>query len=302
MSIKQSFNFVKSAFRHPCAVGGPQVVITTALQAAVPVLFSLNQFSCLDILKTRAGISWKCGRSLKGIIKSAHNPKVVNNGHFLYQLGAAQGERLLWWWFVADLAAGFVADWTSMMYQESGCEAPGSTHFDVPVYTEFLFPQNHGDPNASPPLTRDAHIGNHRDGQCAQVEGDTILVPGGCTATISYDVEWKPFRDDPNNNGPVKSWLEDQHGKQYMPIVTDPKKWKPGEANAFSAVTHLDSFFADRHEYKIKWEVQRGLMGAGVGHCRVTTTGRAVTVFPVSCKPKPVSVPNWVPGFTNPAY
>jgi hypothetical protein len=118
--VLSNLNYIKEVSVYPCATPGPIIAITTALEAAAPVLVELASFSCIDIYKTRLGISWRCGKQLKAIIKAAHGAKVIDNVHFIYQF-AAPVERILWYWFVAELTTNFLAKWTSLVYQQQGC-------------------------------------------------------------------------------------------------------------------------------------------------------------------------------------
>jgi hypothetical protein len=113
----------------PCALPGPLIFIETALRAAVGTLYEALSFSCRDILKTRAGISWKCGRILKAIIKQAHPGELVDDFHQLYRF-LSPIDRLLWYFFLAELLSRFVASWTSMLYVAQQCKAPDNQSAD----------------------------------------------------------------------------------------------------------------------------------------------------------------------------
>jgi hypothetical protein len=113
----------------PCALPGPLIFIETALRAAVGTLYEALSFSCRDILKTRAGISWKCGRILKAIIKQAHPGELVDDFHQLYRF-LSPIDRLLWYFFIAELISRFVASWTSMLYVAQQCNAPDNKSAD----------------------------------------------------------------------------------------------------------------------------------------------------------------------------
>src|SRR6266446_3856123 len=125
MSGLRNLNYMKQMAYHPCQPSGDALLyIETGLQALLPLLFAFNTFSCLDIIKARAGISWKCGRTIKGIMGQGIKPKTYDGIHFLYSLGPNIVERLLWYMFVAELASDFVVNWTSLIYAGLGCTGP----------------------------------------------------------------------------------------------------------------------------------------------------------------------------------
>lgn len=122
MGTLNNLNYIKSTMYFPCAQPGPLLMIETAVQAGIPTLLELGSWSCRDIMKLRAGISYRCGRSLKAAIKAAHGAAFVDKLHKFYGfIGPA--DRALWYWFVADLSTSFVAHWQSLVYQSQGCGA-----------------------------------------------------------------------------------------------------------------------------------------------------------------------------------
>lgn len=124
MGFANNINYIEAMSVYPCALPGPLVLIKTAFEAFTPILMELESFSCIDILKLRAGISYRCGKTLKAAIKKAHGPKVIDRVHFLYQF-AAPVERLLWRFFIADLASSYFAHWTSLIYEVQNCQHGG---------------------------------------------------------------------------------------------------------------------------------------------------------------------------------
>jgi len=83
----------------------------------------LFSFSCRDIIKLRAGRSYRCGRALRGIIRAAHKTEVFDKFTHIYNLFEPL-DRLLWYFFIAELTSNFLARWLTLIYRAQHC-APG---------------------------------------------------------------------------------------------------------------------------------------------------------------------------------
>lgn len=185
-TLLDDINFLVDLNQYSCTPSGdPFVVITTAFAAGIPTLYAFNQFSCLDIVALRAGITWKCGKKLKPIARQGIPPWAGAATDFLYRLGPAQVRLVLWYYFVASEATHFLARWTSMLYVQQACQAPPEGACSVPaVISPFgvLFPGNSVIMTALHPCST----------SCGQCSGRSITAFPGCQVTIIPMITWVP--------------------------------------------------------------------------------------------------------------
>lgn len=113
-------NYINKILTYPCALPGPVVWAETGLEAALPELFQLASFSCLDIVKARAGISWKCGRTIKAVAEQTVDPEVFGATRFLYKF-LAPIEEALWYFFLVEQTLSFVQNWQTLIMRAEGC-------------------------------------------------------------------------------------------------------------------------------------------------------------------------------------
>jgi hypothetical protein len=194
-TILDDVNFLTALNQYSCTPSGdPFVVIKTAFAAGVPTLYAFNQFSCLDIVALRAGITWKCGKKLKPIARQGIPPWAGAATDFLYRLGPAQLRLGLWYYFVASEVTHFLARWTSMLYVQQGCTAPPDGACSVPASIGafgVLFPLGSNYVTAL----------NACHTSCGTCSGRDISVFAGCQVTIIPMVSWKPaLPDEPPSN------------------------------------------------------------------------------------------------------
>lgn len=197
MGTMANLNYIKNISAWPCALPSPWVLIETAFEAGFPVLLEALTFSCNDILKLRAGISYRCGRQLKSIIKAAHGPQIVDATHFLYQLGPAQVETALYFFFIVDLGVKFLADWTSLIYQVQGC---------VPSNEVCNINANQcagaGAPGVDVGVQYNWSIAS---GQCIQPVFLGFRVPSNWSWSLGYSFEWEASL--PGHKASVTTWI-----------------------------------------------------------------------------------------------
>jgi hypothetical protein len=275
MGIGQNLNYIKNVFKHPCGTPNPSVLIETAFEAGVPALLNLVLFGCGDILKMKAGVSPWHTRALKGFIKGATDGKQLGLTRFLYATGYGQIEAALWWWLVADTATGFVADWMSLVYQEQGCDLPGSGHFSAGLTSNFQ------DPGGPYPININgiSHI------SCLSVSLHSIVIPYGCSATISWDTEFTPFLGLPQNRGTVTTWLERSDGVKFSEQPGyDPKNTGTQVTGGGAHLTSLQPGLDQ--SYTLSWRSDGGVMGCTRGNISISSYGRKMQLLPAGCKPK----------------
>jgi hypothetical protein len=278
-------NHIAQHMRHPChittgGVGTVNVIIETAVAAGIPALIAASAFSCMDIIKTRAGISWKCGRALKAVIDQAHGPKVTNAGKFAYEItGGALLERALWYYFIAELVTEFAANWTSLMYSVEGCGgAPSGT------VSATAGPWDYGGGGSDERVLFGA-AGN----ECCGVGGTTILILPGCNGNVSFS----------NSCGTCVNGLE-QCSLQTSVIDTggitynSSNNYGPGgspENNGTITMAQNLNGGAFGKEYAVKVVTDGDLSKCTQlknGQLTISTQGHAIKPIPVGCTPKSV--------------
>jgi hypothetical protein len=273
MSALTNLNYMKQILRHPCALPDPIIAVKTAFEAALPLLFVVTTFSCTDYVKAHAGISWKCGRKMKALAKATLGPKYVGHAAFWYQAsGAALAEQALWFWFLAELGTGFVADWTTLIYQEQKCDLDNSGYIHTSLAIGF----------AGPGEIREVPPGGLDTTHCARFNGHGVFVEPGCSATISFAIEWESFRPDLFGYGSVRTWLEDDRGHKYGMEDSQPNQ-SPSKNVSFGGINSHPGKPVIGTFYRVMSEVLSGVMGVHNGDIHVTTQGRPMPLIPAGC-------------------
>lgn len=280
MSITGNLNYIKRIMRHPCATPDVMTVVETGLGAGALALLHLTMLGCNDILKARAGRSPWHFRKMSGLIKGAGGPVGRGVNRWLFATPYNQIEAVLWHMMVMEATTGFFADWASMMYQETRCGQPGAGHIHAPLAALYLDAGDEGT----------VLINNVEDKPCVRVGGNTVTIKAGCTGSISFHVDWKPFRDDPANSGSVQTYLREVGGGLMDESASVPSG--PGGAQSSITMTTQRSRAAglDR-TFELKYFVVQGLMGGVGGRLDVSAYGRPIPLIPAGCKPQPASMP-----------
>lgn len=141
--IIDRLNYVIESWDNPCDVPWA-VYIETLTPATVGLFISLICFDLGDVARFvfrpvkvrsgrhgRRGRKGQHGRKPKGIaaklasklppfasLQQRHVTQGVRN---LWMIDGV-GQRLLWWWLLADLASGFLYNWTSLIYKTERCQ------------------------------------------------------------------------------------------------------------------------------------------------------------------------------------
>jgi len=146
--IIERANYIVRSFNNPC--NAPWAVyVETALPAFLEVWIALICFDLLDVIRwisKPAGL--RSGRHLRRRRKGDKRRRKVGLGNRLArkipalnrlsQRKVSQGvknlwiidgigQRLLWWWLVADVATAFLYNWTSLIRKTEFCQAAESS-------------------------------------------------------------------------------------------------------------------------------------------------------------------------------
>jgi len=280
VSAVGDINFVKKLFVHPCATPSVSIMVETGLVAGAIAFNELATLGCLDIMTAKLGKPHVHHRGLKGILSGAMlGNKLTGTQQNAYMPVGMMRAPLFWVW-IAGVGTSFAANWASMAYQMAGCAQPGAGYFTAPLSSLFIGP---GQPGT---VLIDA-LG---DLSCVVVGGNKFVIPGGCTATITYWCQWVPFLGLPENVGPVKTYIRERTGRVFGESLTETD---PAQNASFSGsgAGNLTSSVGDSREYEIRFEVERGLMGCVGGALEISAYGRSISLIPSGCKPKAADWP-----------
>ncbi len=158
-------NYVVETWSNPCEAPW-YLYMETAQPAALEALVMLACFDVDDIVRyifrpagLRGGGHLRSGRKGKrgarrprlgerirnkvAPLRAIKNRKVTNGVKTLWVIDGI-GQRLLWWWLVADVASGFAYNWTSLLYKTEECQmsaSPGNIGAETGPMTVGATPQ-----------------------------------------------------------------------------------------------------------------------------------------------------------------
>jgi hypothetical protein len=120
MGVLDNLNYIRKASYYPCNVADPVLIIEAAFRAAGPAIWEAATFSCVDLIRLRAGISPWHTRGLRALIKGINPPAIQDQINGIYKF-IIPAERLLHFMFIADLTTGFLAQWQSQIFKLDAC-------------------------------------------------------------------------------------------------------------------------------------------------------------------------------------
>ena len=137
-------NYVIRSFDNPCDIPWA-LVVETARPAALQAAIAIACFGFTDVVRYvfrpaglrsgrhgRRGRKGRRSRSPLAILSrtvrklpplSALRSRQVSQGVKNLWIFDTAGQRLLWWWLVADVATGFFYNWTTMIQKTEKCQA-----------------------------------------------------------------------------------------------------------------------------------------------------------------------------------
>jgi len=217
MSALKNLGYIKEAMFFPCAEPSPTLVIEAAAAAGLVTLWSAATFSCLDIVKLRAGISPWHARGLKALVNGINSPAEQNKINGLYKF-LIPVEQSLFFFFIVDLTIDFFANWQSQIFKLGGCTPHGgecSKSGNNPHATAL--PAPHG---ALLTYTETSSSGN-----CTGQIGNGFFVPPGSFFTAYFSATCEPiFQDQPLGYVNLVL-LKHDFSDFYGPPTTTPAGW-----------------------------------------------------------------------------
>jgi len=120
MSVLENLNFIREATAFPCAFPDPVLIIEAGFTALGPAIWEAATFSCIDLVRLRAGISPWHSRGLKALVNNINPPEIQDKVNRLYKF-IIPVERILHFMWIADLSSNFIANWQSQVFKIGAC-------------------------------------------------------------------------------------------------------------------------------------------------------------------------------------
>jgi len=209
---------------NPCTPT-PEIIVTAAFKNLPMLLWSLYKPDPFDMVTERFGMQHH--RKKKGRFKISDHmlggkiPGVGGVGFATFTLGSL-AERLGWYFLIVDATADFLINWSSTVYEWSGCPIPGTPYAKITgrdvyfLYTEGVYDNVavFENPQYQLPFTATfAHVNSSPGWDCAvssflQWRSDPGTVYGRGVISevklIDYaqneEIFGGPARDDGDNN------------------------------------------------------------------------------------------------------
>lgn len=210
MSLKGDWGYMNKIFRHPCHNGSIAIFASTGIRAAATAAFDFATFGCREPLKFAAGRGQAAdyfgyGNVRKNpmphrrpkVPRALQTPPTVAGGSAAFWYLSARVERGLFYWFLANLAGDFVVNWTTLMYQENGCDGPFAGRCSMKITDQVC-----GD---EPTQMLIVAVND-----CGPILSDirSWQIPSGIQASVSYHFESDPWAPDPGPPGQLQSWIQ----------------------------------------------------------------------------------------------
>lgn len=277
MGLMANANYLKQIMYHPCAAPNPQVIIETAIEAAIPVLIELEEPGCIDYAKAALGISWRCGRAIKALAKKIIPPKVVDAAHAIYE-PFAPVEAALYGFLLADLASEFLVNWTSLMYASQDCNQGNDVYCATTLGAGV-------DILGTPEGAIWTLFGCALPNGCAGAGVGTVTVAPGCSVDVTAHVTTEPCPfPGCSPSGSITLQLRDNRGQV---LGTSNPYTDPGTGKTTSIV-----MANVKTPPQIIGEYTISCFAIGDGHATMTDAGSTVdgsgnpiTLFPLPCNP-----------------
>ncbi len=277
-SIFDNINFVIDALQIPCYVGDPIVVIQTFAAATLPTLIAFNQFSCIDIIAARAGITWKCGKSVKAATRQGIAPWAKSATDFLYRMGPEQVRRVLWYYFIVEQATAFAARWTSLLYTNSACTVPPNGQYIAnATITQFGLIGV----GVDRPILMLSFVGD----QCFRNTGGGYIVHAGCNVGCMTDLPAVPIGPEFKAVN-IRIYIVNSGG-DTVGSTTSTGDESFQSQSAFHWQKEAPGGILSSIEYEIRVTNEGpGVALCDIGHVTFYSSGYKSEIVPTGCVPK----------------
>lgn len=188
MSFGSDIGYFKQVMHHPCKPGGVDVIVESAVQAAVVALITFHSFDCQDIIveriKFQAGIPpGKRGhRKVKPFQTNRTSRAAHNAGVSLFKNVIMPARAIGSGFFIIGIGLHAIRNFTSLLYAASGCDGPGHEYRDMPFGVPFFYL-----PGFPGKMLLNSNVGTG----CVECGFNSIYVAPGCNCTITYECHWE---------------------------------------------------------------------------------------------------------------
>lgn len=170
----------------PCSPD-PLIMVTALWHDLPKLLVTLTKPDTLDLAADRAGIRHK-RRPKKGFnifdaLESTIPMPKGKVGTAVFRLGNL-AERLGFYMLVVDATEQFVVNWTSTVYEWSGCSVPGTPYAQA-AGGEFFYQLDEGINNTITPF------GSWEEHAPFYANNSTLGCPAGYDSTLSAFIRWR---------------------------------------------------------------------------------------------------------------
>lgn len=276
MSVLDNIGYVAKATYYPCVRPNPWLIAEAAGNAIAPVLISAASFSCLDLVRMRAGISPWHSRGLRMLINDAIPPAQKNEVNKIYKF-VIPLEKLLFVWFIADLTTEFTARWQSQIFKLGACGVPSD---NAAASGHPVFWASPGNNKFSTIAVNNFQV----EGQHGYIIPPYLIVPSGYSFTVSWTMEIQPwYPDDP------PTWVD----STIMRISGTPFMYQPMRSEPGWLTGNLSTFYQSPQIPPQNGTTQYVLMASSDKGCRSIGGSFAAQVsstpiynkgvFPVNC-------------------
>lgn len=283
MGIIKNMGFLAEASLFPCQNTPWPLIIKAGGRAVQILLMNAATFSCLDILKMRAGISPWHARGLRALIKGAIAPaeQDLANGVLKFLIPV---EKALFFFFVVDLGVDFFANWQSQIFLLGGCDQqPDECTYSGDNIIWFC-----GNPGAWSDVSYFATLNGNG---CNHWLGHGFTVPGGYYWEAFFSVHAKPFfPDQPVGSISTRITVHSGETFHYPPQVT-PAPWF---GNDIQALYHREGHNKHSVPVAVTFEATADVIAQAIGGtCTVRTSAVPMhneSIFPANCFGKPIQL------------
>lgn len=276
MGTIKNLGYIKKVAYFPCATPDPVLFLEAAGKAAGIAIMEAATFSCLDIVKMRAGISPWHSRGLRALVRGVNPPALQSEVNGLYKF-IIPVEKALFFMFVVDVATGFIANWHSQVFKLGAC---GNKPLDCTFNGDnpaWICPAG-----APPQPITFEKVG----GDCPTVQtlGGEWHVKPGQSWQAAMDIIPKPFAGaDPPSKCTIEIVELGGLLYKYSPATFEPP-WLSNKIKAMYSITATNAHNVSRvYQFRVQTDTT---CIAESGNVYITISDDTVFnsgIFPVNC-------------------
>lgn len=127
-SVVERINYIFRVWTLPC---GPHtdVYIETFAPAAAIGLLVYSQIGIAEITKSKFGLTYRCGRKIKGKAQLVESVEVDSDLRRFYFRFIRPFQELFWYFSIFEGITAFLVKWHSLIFEAAGCSDPLQTHY-----------------------------------------------------------------------------------------------------------------------------------------------------------------------------